>query len=81
MNPTPEKRAIADMCAIEWLKEVRVSVLVRDSFCTDRCTCDTEKELGSRGSKLSEKAWNRYGAIFAPISQSYETPDTAIILR
>ena len=34
--------------------------LVRGSFCTDRCTCGTEKQTcsnrpGSRGSKLSEK--------------------------
>ena len=34
--------------------------LVRGSFCTDRCTCSTEKQTcsnrpGSRGSKLSEK--------------------------
>ena len=67
MNPTPEKRAITEMCEMERLKEVRAPVLARGSFCTDRCTCGTEKQQGSRSSKLSEKlgiAMEEYLPIF-----------------
>ena len=48
-------------------KEVRVLVLFKGSFGTDRCTCGTDKQPGSRGSKLSEKleiAMEEYLPIF-----------------
>ena len=42
------------------------------SFCTDRCTCGTEKQPGSSGSKLSEKlkiAMEEYLPIFHSLMQ------------